>query len=126
NADAVYGNGDTITVIFNQATNRPGGSFLTRNDLLTLFDFSQSLGADFSGAWTDASTLVITVVDASGATPPQIGVLVITAISNLLKNQAGTSLPSTSTSPPIVGNWGLLPGPSIVSIVASDPDDGDA
>lgn len=126
NGDAVFGNGDEILVTFSEPTNSPAVS--TRAELNILFDFSHPLGTNYIGTWEDSSTLIITIVDSSGALPPpRIGVFQITVRpqGNLLNGEE-TSLPSQSTSPPLEGNWGTLPGPSIVKIVASDPDDQDS
>ena len=54
--------GDTLTVVFDLATNRGGGGATTTavpvDDMLT---FSHSLGADARASWMDDSTLVVTV-----------------------------------------------------------------
>jgi len=102
---ASYSNGDTITVVFSEPTNQP--KVETKPDLDKLFSFSQNLGADYAGSWTDPSTLVITIVDSSGATPPTIGGFRATLKeSGDLTNAEGTSLVSTTTSPTLVGIFG--------------------
>ena len=65
--DAVYRNGDTVTVVFSGNTNQVAAA--TKGNIDALFSFSQSLGANYTGSWTTATTLVITVVDADGAAP---------------------------------------------------------
>ena len=133
--DAVYGNDDTITIRFSEATSRadptPSVPGLSTSDINTMFTFSEgglsaSLGT-VSGIWTSPSTLVITTVDATGATPPTIGGLTVAvnAAANL-KNLAGTSLSSTSASPPLIGSFGNRAGPFIQALIADDPDSGDA
>jgi len=123
--DAIYGNGDVITVTFDKPTNRPQAA--TKTNLENLFTFSQNFGTDFIGSWTSASVLQITIVDATGATPPTIGGLTVTAkASGNLKNEAGTSLASTSVSPPLAGSFGDKAGPAFTSLVASDPSNDDA
>ena len=123
--DAVYGNGDTVTVVFSGNTNQV--AVATKGNIDALFSFSQSLGANYTGRWTTATTLLITIVDATGATPPAIGGLTLTLQGGSgLKNAANTSFESVGTSGAITGDWGLLAGPTISSVTANDPDDGDA
>ena len=123
--DAIYGNADTITVVFSGNTNQV--AVATKANIDALFSFSQVLGANYTGTWTTATTLVITVVDATGATPPAIGGLTLTLQGGSgLKNAADTSLESVGTSGAITGDWGLLAGPTVSSVTANDPDDGDA
>ena len=68
NGDDVYGAGDTLTVVFDLATNRGGGGVTTTSvpveDMLV---FSHSLGAEATASWQDDSVLVVTVVDPTGA-----------------------------------------------------------
>ena len=62
------------------------------------------------------------MIDATGATPPAIGVEVATVkLGGDLKNIANTSLPSNAISPPLTGDFGVpLPaGPTISLLVAS-------
>ena len=59
NLDAVYGNDDTITVVFSEATNQPCGRYAGADD--AIFSFNETLGADYTGSWSAADTLVITV-----------------------------------------------------------------
>ena len=123
--DAIYSNADTITVVFSGNTNQVAAA--TKANIDALFSFNQSLGTNYTGTWTTATTLVITVVDATGATPPAIGGLTLTLQGGSgLKNAANTSLESVGTSAAIVGDWGLLAGPTVSSVTANDPDDGDA
>ena len=125
NLDAVYGNGDTITVVFSEATNQPAAG--TQAQIDAIFSFNESLGADYTGSWSAADTLVITVVDDTGATPPTIGGLVLTfQVGNSVNNAAGTSLESTGSSGVIAGDWGTLAGPTVTSVTADDPDNLDA
>ena len=103
--DAVYGNGDTVTFVFSENTNQPSAAI--KSDLDTLYNFSPSLGTDYTGSWTDAKTLVLTLGDTSGGTAPTIGATTFTlqAAGNL-KDSPGTSPASTDTSPSITGDWG--------------------
>ena len=132
--DAVFGAGDTITVTFDEATNESFGPVLTKANLDTLFTFSQDLGTDYTGLWSDPVTLVITIVNPLGATPPTAdtdgvdnGELRLTVNSGGgLKDAANESLASIAISPLLTGNFGTKAGPSIVSILAADPNGGDA
>ncbi len=123
--DTVYSDSDIITVIFSEETNEP--SVASKVEIDSIFTFSDSLGIDYTGTWSNASTLVIFITNSIGATPPEIGVFTLTVKeSSNLKNVEETSLPSTATSPALVGDFGTLEGPSILSVTADDPDDGDA
>ena len=123
--DAIYSNADTITVVFSGNTNQVAAA--TKANIDALFSFNQSLGTNYTGRWSSATTLLITVVDATGATPPAIGGLTLTLQGGSgLKNAANTSLESVGTSAAITGDWGLLAGPTVGSVTANDPDDGDA
>ena len=118
-------NSDTITVVFSENTNQAAAG--TKAQIDAVFSFNESLGTDYTGSWSAADTLVITVVDATGAAPPTIGGLTLTFQGgNGLKNAAGTSLDSTGVSGVIGGDWGTLAGPTVSSVTADDPDDLDA
>jgi hypothetical protein len=118
--DTVYGDGDTITVVLSENTNQPAAA--TKGDIDAIFSFSQAPGANYTGSWSAADTLVITVVDATGAAPPAIGVLQLTfQAGNGLKNAAATSIDAAGTSPAIGGDWGISLGPTITgSTLAED------
>jgi hypothetical protein len=119
--DAVFGDGDTITVRFSEATSQPlVGSKAT---LDALFTPSSVIGQDYQGIWITPDVLVIKIVSHVGGSP-QIGVFTLT-ICGGITNAAGTSLPSCSQSPQLFGDWGTCAGPVIVDMIASDPDNGD-
>ena len=67
--DAVYGNADSISFVFSENTNQPFGPNPTMANLDTLFG-AMNLGADYTGSWTAADTLLITINDATGGTAP--------------------------------------------------------
>ena len=71
NSDAVWSDGDTITIYFDVDTNEGGEGLLTDsgNRVLVdqLFAFSHALGARYSGRWLDASSFQVVVVDSSGS-----------------------------------------------------------
>ena len=126
--DAVFGEGDTITVRFSEATNRPffteADPILSKANLDDLFSFSENIGDDYTGVFVNPLTLVITIVDAVNLeSPPQIGLLTLQVKDDLvqLRDEADTSLASTSLSPPLTGTFGNKAGPSITSLVALDP-----
>lgn len=69
--------------------------------------FSESLGANYSGQWQSSSILRITSIDATGAAPPSIAVSVVSVkASGLLRNTPPQSAATATTSPPIsVSAW---------------------
>jgi len=69
NGDGILSAGDTLTLTFDSATNRPGGTgTLAKGIVDNLFTFSNSIGTDYTGIWTSTTVFTITIVDASGAT----------------------------------------------------------
>jgi hypothetical protein len=42
-----------------------------------LFLFDQNLGADYEGVWLGSTSFTLTVLNVSGATPPEIGILTV-------------------------------------------------
>ena len=87
--DDVYSAGDTLTLGLDMRTDALtvevgswGAGHAAQGDRAyvdSLFGFSLSLGADYSGGWRDASTFVVTATDVSGAgTPNFSGDCVIT------------------------------------------------
>eukprot|EP00753_Platysulcus_tardus_P011246 PLAT3280.13.p1 GENE.PLAT3280.13~~PLAT3280.13.p1 ORF type:complete len:603 (-),score=311.41 PLAT3280.13:524-2224(-) len=102
-----YNAGDSVTITFDMATDRAGasaGAVLDKAATDALLTSSASLGADYSAQWTAADTLVITIADASGAAPPAVGSTTFTVAGDL-KNAAGDSAASTSTSPALTGSF---------------------
>ncbi len=99
-----YSNGDTITVAFSEPTNEPKAA--TKTDLDKLFSFSQNLGANYIGTWTDPSTLVIKIADSKGAAPPTVGSFTFTLKqAGNLTSADGMSLASTAISPVLLGTF---------------------
>ncbi|KAH3742736.1 calcium-binding protein [Pelomyxa schiedti] len=125
NQDGIYSTGDTLTLLFNEPTNTPYGLYLTRANIDSLFTFSESLGANYTGKWLNTTLLRITVVRPQGANPT-IANLTVKCSSSSLKDSPGTSLPCNTSSPTAKGDWGTKAGPSITQLVASDPDNLDA
>ncbi|KNC50385.1 uncharacterized protein AMSG_06876 [Thecamonas trahens ATCC 50062] len=125
-ADAVFSSGDTLTLVFSQPTNQPSASSKAAFDALFAISNTTSLGSAYAGSWSSASVLVVTfsTTPSNPSDGPKLGVSVVSVIGSLT-NAAGTSLPSRSSSPPLAGDWGLLPGPTIVGFLADDPDNAD-
>ena len=81
--DSVFGNGDHITLSFNQATNmanlpRMG---ITKNQLDNLLNFSCSLGSNYSALWLDSATLQIEMIDTRGNGLPRIGQFFVSTLA---------------------------------------------
>jgi len=69
NSDRVLSNGDTLTITFDQNTDRPGGTGVQNKARVdSMFDFEGSLGANYTGQWTGLDEFTITIVDATGGT----------------------------------------------------------
>eukprot|EP00966_Prymnesium_polylepis_P116810 2699388-Prymnesium_polylepis.1 len=103
----------------------------------SLFSFNSQLGQDYSGAWSDDSTFLVTVIDSSWRSGPlfeadgtvdegQNNCTAGIRAGLTVRNLASTSLPVNGSSPPMSGNAGVDKPPVLVSIFGSDPDFGDA
>ncbi|KUK65435.1 MAG: hypothetical protein XD84_0487 [Desulfotomaculum sp. 46_80] len=93
------GNGDTLTIAFNVDTSQP--DVLTKTAVDNLIDFGgKSFGTEYSGIWSNAKTLVLTVSDAVYATLAVGDTLAIKSTGNL-KTANGRS--SASASSHIIG-----------------------
>ena len=69
NFDAVFGNGDTIDIIFDQPTDLGGlqlGTSYPRAIVLDLFEFDRNFGQDFTGTWISNVTFQIRIVNKRG------------------------------------------------------------
>jgi uncharacterized repeat protein (TIGR01451 family) len=89
------GNGDTIVITFNVATNQPSVSYKATVD--TLIDFGgKSFGADYTGGWSDTRTLVLTVTDAASGNLV-VGDPLAVKVGGNLKTADGLSAASTSS-----------------------------
>eukprot|EP00163_Fabomonas_tropica_P026558 TRINITY_DN4929_c0_g1_i1.p1 TRINITY_DN4929_c0_g1~~TRINITY_DN4929_c0_g1_i1.p1 ORF type:complete len:2752 (-),score=612.36 TRINITY_DN4929_c0_g1_i1:92-8347(-) len=123
-ADAIHSAVDTVTISFDRPVRQVDLS--TKAALDASLTFNTSLGSNYTATWLSSTQLRITIVDATvGGSKPAIGSLAVTSTGTLLTDPTGFTLPSASTSPLLTGDWGTAPGPSIISIVANDPDDGD-
>ena len=60
--DAELSNGDTLTITFDKETNQPGSPrILLKRIVDNLFDFENSLGANYTGKWIEPITFRITI-----------------------------------------------------------------
>ncbi len=118
NGDTAYGNGDTLAIGFDVDTNQPGGAG-TQNKAAVdnLFTFSQSLGTDYTGQWSDAQTFVVTIVDASGEGGVAVSTTTTTpaGTTDILDSTAQSS-ESTATSPALSGDFGQT-GPAEEDVI---------
>jgi len=97
-----------------------------------LFQYSQSgsipsLGTNYVGDWINNATLVIKITDSTGAAPPSVGTFAIQVNASAgLKNEAASSLSSSSASPLLTGTFSAAAGPTISLLTVVDPDGADA
>ena len=106
-SDSVYSVGDVFSLRFSEPTNQDvNAGTLTRNDLDKLFTFTQSIGDNYSGVWSDSMTVEITIDEITQETPPQIGELRVIAKASGGIQAFGGSDDSTSTSPALTGSYG--------------------
>ena len=66
--DTAVSIGDTLTIAFDTPTDRCGGpTHGDRHMVDDIFRFSPALADDYTGAWLDEVTFVVTIVDARGS-----------------------------------------------------------
>ena len=125
--DSIFDNFDTITITFNQDTNKGHDmplNGITKDQIDKLFIFSQSLGSDYRAKWDSARAITIQVVNASGSAPPSIGGLWVgLRPEGNLRNLPASCAPSNANYPSVklAGDF----GPSnifITDFFAEDPD----
>ena len=144
NGDAAYGSLDTLTVVFDLATDRGGlgDDAGATAAAVAMLSFSTDLGGDTVGEWTDDSTLVVTVGAASAASAGDVLVGKTTVAPRpVIRNKGccaaytpagcadGTTCccyNATSSDVVLAGDFGSLLPPAIAAFVGADPDDGDA
>ncbi len=103
-----YSQGDTITITFDIETNQTSGTTLTKDEVDALFTTSDPLGEDYTAEWLDSSTIRITIIDPFGGSP-SIGSTTFTVKETAnLKDKMSLSLPSSSTSPVLEGDFGRV------------------
>lgn len=72
-----YVSGVTMTVTFTEPTNKAlMNGKISRDQVDILFAFRWNMGQDYSGEWLDDKSLVITIHDPFGASPPEIGFII--------------------------------------------------
>jgi len=109
--DQEYSINDTMTIRFSEPTNTAGGlGLFNETEVTNFFDFSpHSPGDFFKGEWKNPSTFVVTVLQRNSMIDkdPILGQTTVTVKPDAqIKTVDGKSLASTSTSPPMVGNFG--------------------
>ena len=134
--DAIYSSNDTLTLVFDGPTNLGGyalGERLSKPEVDGLFTFSPSLGADYTAVWTDAASLTILIMDATGHGLTGIPGLTWSTGGMVIRcrPESGTpirdadlrNLPSSCVSmPPFEGSFGELLPPPLAAAVATDAD----
>lgn len=119
---ASYVAGDTLRLTFDRPTDFSEGRG-NRKYIDSLVTFSHSLGDDYSGAWSDDSTLALSILTPSTA-PPQFGIT-FANVTGDIRNMAGE--PSGKLEPAFLsGDFGSADPPMPVAFEASDPDNADA
>ena len=104
-SDDNFGAGDTLQIYFDRATNQPGGS------VDSLFQFSEGLGANYSGSWNNASCYGVTILDGSGNGNPSIGITTVSPLAGgtAINDASGASAASYVVSPVLRGDFGTSP-----------------
>ena len=123
NSELAYGAGDTLTLSFSLPTNRDSAS-PQRSYVDSLFAFSPQFGDDYSGAWDDDSTFVITVLSV-GNNAPELGEATA-SVRGVVFDSSRQRPQATNTSTVLGGNYGRTDAPQLVSFVADDPTDRDS
>jgi hypothetical protein len=101
NGDGDYSPGDTLTIHFDRATNRPNV------DVDQLFSFSQPIGSAYSGEWIARDQYRITLGD-TGGHGVVIGQTTVTPAGTIpILNGPSTSAPSSASSPPLTGRFAV-------------------
>eukprot|EP00163_Fabomonas_tropica_P003432 TRINITY_DN1292_c1_g1_i9.p1 TRINITY_DN1292_c1_g1~~TRINITY_DN1292_c1_g1_i9.p1 ORF type:complete len:504 (+),score=67.08 TRINITY_DN1292_c1_g1_i9:470-1981(+) len=115
--DCRFSSGDTITLnFFNEINQFPVG---TKADLDSYFSWSEPIGTDYTGAWSDVDILTITIVTPSTASPG-IGSLTMTVLQSFTDIDGSEYFNLTSNA--LQGDWGQhSSGPALLGAVAKDP-----
>ena len=112
NSDSIVSSGDRLTVAFDIPTDRGGvprafwpgvanpDNRVDRAEIERLFAFSAPLGEEYSGLWTDASTLQITVVNATfaEAVPLSTTVALRDTLGGVVRNSFGNSVAAAGSA----------------------------
>eukprot|EP01006_Ploeotia_vitrea_P042220 TRINITY_DN66613_c8_g2_i2.p1 TRINITY_DN66613_c8_g2~~TRINITY_DN66613_c8_g2_i2.p1 ORF type:complete len:2223 (-),score=1257.35 TRINITY_DN66613_c8_g2_i2:319-6339(-) len=108
NGDSTWGAGDIVTITFDVDTNKPAANNKTAIDAFITFD--PPIGSNYQGEWTDAKTLVITILAGDFGNflvTPYIGLATgnVRAAGNV-RTAAGNSA-ATHMLVRLTGNWGV-------------------
>jgi len=115
--------GDRFRIQFDRPTDRSEALGNMRY-VDSLFTFSHPLGADYSGAWVDSSTFVVSVLSVSTKGAPPIGTTQVLVVPDRLRNRQGE--PSGSIAPAFLSSsYGSSAPPRFTSFEVFDPDNAD-
>jgi len=108
NLDTILSIDDTITILFDSNTSRPGGvNAQTKGEINDLFTFTEQIGQTYRGKWLAPDTFEITIKSVKNSALT-IGTTTVTPAGiTLILSADNTSTPSNSTSPVLIGNWGM-------------------
>ena len=131
--DPLWSRNDTLAIQFDLPTDlgrREGGKAFVDTTLA----FSEPLGADYSGAWLDTSTFVVTILDPTGGgTGPRVGgssgavVGALVTVAGRLQNAPRTSEFSSASYRLSVGNFGANETvPTLLRFFIRDRDNANA
>ena len=131
--DTTYGAGDTLTITTNIATNATVGSvtdaaFVTGNFTFAvnpLAGLTFGGGNDWTAEWTDASTLVITILN-TGVNTPVVGVSTVNVSGgNTIGDQTADDAGMAVGAQTLSGDFGVASASSSSNSVGGDGCDGD-
>ena len=101
-SSSALGTGDQLTILFNASTNQR--SVAAKEDIDAILDLSgKSLGSLYSGVWSSANQLVITIQNATGGNLNVGDNLAIKSSANIL---ALGGIIACSDNTLVLGNWG--------------------
>ena len=131
--DPLWSRNDTLAIQFDLPTDlgrREGGKAFVDTTLA----FSEPIGADYSGAWLDTSTFVVTILDPTGGgTGPRVGgssgavVGALVTVAGRLQNAPRTSEFSSASYRLSVGNFGANEtAPTLLRFFIRDRDNANA
>ena len=136
NGDAAFGSGDRLTLQFDRPTNASTeiieDGVQPKMYVDSLFTVSEPLGSLYDGQWLDASTFRIDVHNAWLPQPQINGTFTtrVWLIGSAPLNSADQSQPvapvTIFTANRLTGSLGTHQKPVLVSVVGSDPDNGDS
>ena len=115
--------GDRLRLSFDRPTDR-SIAMGNRKYVDSLFAFSQQLGVDYSGEWTDASTMVISLLTPSPTSAaPNFGTTQVEVVGDIRNTRLQ---PSGKMAPAfLAGDYGSDAPPRLVKYEVVDPDNAD-